>query len=152
MNIDQQIQQLVEQAPLYGAKTEEIQMLAPVFKAIASQLQYPQYYILQNLEQRWVMTTLQHRTQPGVTKNVIYAYPSLEAVKAGFVTLDPQVMALPIPVIQILFQMLAMEPIDSIVFFEAAGNQQGTEITRQGLRQSIEQYIQSLRSLPTDIA
>lgn len=155
MNIDQQIQQLIEQAPLYGAKTEEIQMVAPVFKTIANQLRHSQYYILQNLEQDWVMTTLKHRTQSN-TKNVVYAYPSLEAVKANIATLDPSIMALPLPVVQILFQMLAMKPVDSVIFFEAVDSQQnGAEISRQSLRQAIEQYVQSLRNastLPSDIA
>ncbi|MBF2045918.1 MAG: hypothetical protein EDM05_017750 [Leptolyngbya sp. IPPAS B-1204] len=155
MTIDEQIQQLIEQAPLYGAKTDEIQLIAPVFKAVANQLQYSQYYILQNLEQNWVMTTLKHRTQPNVTKNVVYAYPSLNAVKTSVATEDPQIMALPVPVIQILFQLLAMEPVDSVIFFGPVVDQTGTEVSRQGLRQSIEQYVQSLRgrsSLPPDIA
>lgn len=154
MNIDEQIQQLIEQAPQYGVRTEEIRLIAPAFKSVASQLQHSQYYILQNLAQSWVMTTLKHRTQPEFTKNVVYAYPSLEAVKASITTLDPEIMALPIPVIQILFQMLAMEPVDSIIFFESAGDQTGIEVSRQGLRQSIEQYVQFLRrsSSPSDIA
>jgi hypothetical protein len=154
MNIDAQIQQLIEQAPQYGARTEEIQLIAPVFKSVASQLQHAQYYILQNLEQSWVMTTLKHRTQPELSKNVVYAYSSLETVKANIATLDPEIMALPVPVIQILFQLLAMEPVDSIIFFGSADEQTGIEVSRQGLRQSIEQYVQSLRQShpPSDIA
>lgn len=156
MNIDQQIQQLIQDAPRYGTRTEEIQLVAPVFRAVANQLQHSQYYILQNLEQDWVMTTLKHRAQANMTKNVVYAYPSLEAIKANIATLDPQIMALPLPVIQILFQLLAMEPVDSIIFFETMSNQQnGSEISRQSLRQAIEQYVQSHRtasSLPSDIA
>jgi hypothetical protein len=155
MNIDQQIQQLIEQAPLYGASVEEIQLVAPVFRAMAAQLQHSQYYILQNLEQNWVMTTLKHRTQADSTKNVVYAYPSLEAVKANIATLDPEIMALPVPVVQILFQMLALEPIDSIIFFETSNSQQtGTEISRLALREAIERYVRSLSTtnLPSDIA
>lgn len=154
MNIDQQIQQLIDQAPNYGAKAAELQILAPVFKSVANRLRHSQYYILQNLEQNWVMTTLKHRTQ-AVSKNVVYAYCSLEAVKANVATLDPQVMSIPVPTVQILFQLLAMEPVDSVIFLESATNlQAGTEISRRGLRQSIEEYVQSLRTanLPPDIA
>jgi hypothetical protein len=152
MNINQQIQQLIEQAPLYGTEPEAIQQVAPVFQAIASRLQHSQYYVLQNLEHNWIMTTLKHRSQPEQTKNVVYAYPSLESVKASAATLDPQVVALPVPTVQILFQLLAMKPIDSIIFLDRPNEQQsGIEIARQALFQAIEQYAKP-RYIPPDIA
>lgn len=153
MNIEQQIQQLIDQAPQYGVKAEDVQTIAPVLKAITNQLQHSQYYILQNLAQEWVMTTLQHRAQTNQTKNVIYAYASLEAVKANTAALDPQIVALPIPVVHILFQLLGMPPVDSIIFFDDAKTQQsGAEISRQSLQQLIQQYSRSVRNQPTDIA
>jgi hypothetical protein len=150
MHIDQQIQQLIQQASLYGTKAEEMQMVAPVFKAIASRLQRDQYYILQNLEQNWIMTTLQHRTQAATTKRVVYAYPSLEAAKVNS-ALDLDAIAQPLPTVQILFQLLAIEPVDSLIFFEHNQDQEGTEISRQGLQQAIEQHIRA-RLIPPDIA
>lgn len=154
MTIDQQLQALVEQAPQQGVNPDEMQVIALVFKLIASRLQHLQYYILQNLDQDWVMTTLKHRTEAELTKHVIYAYPSLEVVKASVAIPDLQIVALPVPVIQILFQLIAMEPIDSIIFFETANTQQsGTEISRQMLRSTIEQSIRARHSsLPPDIA
>lgn len=151
MNIDQQLQLLIEQAPDYGMNPGEMKMVTPVFKTMASQLQHSQYYILQNLDQAWVMTVLQHRTQPSLAKNVIYAYSSLEILKTAVATLDPQVIALPMPVIQVLFQLLAMKPIDSIIFFDALSsrlNPQGHEISRQMLRTAIEKQVRSIRSNP----
>jgi hypothetical protein len=152
-DIDQQLQNLVEQAPQHGIQPDQMQMIAAVLKVLASRLQHAQYYILQTLEQNWVMTTLKHRTQAGLTKNVVYAYPSLEAVKASVATSDLQIVALPLPVIQILFQLLAIEPIDSIIFYETSNPQQtGTEMSRQMLRSLIEQQLRRQPSMPSDIA
>ncbi|NJO78165.1 MAG: hypothetical protein HC827_06315 [Cyanobacteria bacterium RM1_2_2] len=154
MNIDQQLQILVQQAPQHGIQPDQMQMIVPVLKVLASRLQHAQYYILQTLDQEWVMTTLKHRTQAGISKTIVHAYPSLEAVKASVATSDLQIVALPLPVTQILFQLLAMEPIDSIIFYETSNPQQtGTEINRQMLRSAIEQHLQNQRSLmPPDIA
>lgn len=155
MNIDEQIQELIDSAPRYGAEPKEVSYVTPVLKAIAERLQHPQYYILQNLEQHWLMTTVADQTQPGVTKTVMYAFPSLETAKANTNALnDSQLIALPIPVIHLLFQMLAMKPIDSIVFFETSANlQSGMELSRKNLQTLIEQHLQSLRgvTIPPDI-
>lgn len=154
MNIDQQIHQLIEQAPQYGVTIEEIELVAPIFQVFANRLQHSQYYILQNLEQNWVLTTLQHRTQPNLSKNVVYAYASLEAVRAGVATSDPDLMALPVPVVQILFQLLAMEPVDSLIFLDDQASDRGLEVSRQDLRQAIAEHVQWMqqRNVPTDIA
>lgn len=161
MKLDEQIQVLVDDAPRYGAESNDINLIAPVLKAIAEQLKHTQYYILQNLEQQWLTITLSDQAQSGqaqsgVTKTVVYAFPDLGTAKANTSALnDPQLVALPIPVIHLLFQMLAMKPVGSIVFFETSANlQSGIELSRQNLQILIEQHLQSLRSanIPTDIA
>lgn len=147
MNADQQIQTLIEQAPHYGANPEEVRIIAPALKALAQRLKHPQYFVLQTLGENWLMTTLTHRTDANRTKNVVYAFPTLkDAVDSSQAPEDPQIVALPIPVIQILFQMLAMKPIDSIVFFETSGNlQAGTEISRQAVYDTIRSHIEIQR-------
>ncbi|MBF2074667.1 MAG: hypothetical protein IGS50_13015 [Synechococcales cyanobacterium C42_A2020_086] len=146
MNLDQQIQQLIDQSSRYGVPPEAVQAIAPVLKAIASQLQHPQYYIPQHLDQGWLMTTLQNRTQPELSKNVVYAFPSLSAVKASSPNPDPQIVALPVPVVHILFQMLAMKPIDSIIFVETAENlKSGVEVRRQDIQTLLQQALQTLQ-------
>lgn len=155
MDIDQQLQILIEEAPQHGIDSDQMQMIAAILKALASRLQHSHYYILQNLDQNWVMTTLKHRTEAQRSKNVVYAYPSLEAVRANVATSDLQIIALPLPVARILFQLLAMEPIDSIIFYETVNPAQaGIEISRQMLRSTIEQYLRGKQNstLPPDIA
>ncbi|NJR65815.1 MAG: hypothetical protein HC772_11595 [Leptolyngbyaceae cyanobacterium CRU_2_3] len=157
MNVDQQIQVLIDQAPRYGVTGAEVEAIAPVLKALAQQLQHPQYYIPQTTERGWVMTTLTHRTHPELSKNAVYAFSNLQSVlDSPHIPKDPGIVALPMPTTHILFQMLAIKPLDSVIFFETSNNlQSGTEISRKDLQDSIYQLLKTQRSasnLPSDIA
>ncbi|MCU0565826.1 MAG: hypothetical protein MUF49_04445 [Oculatellaceae cyanobacterium Prado106] len=153
MDINQQIQLLMSEAPQYGATALEVKAIAPALVAIAGQLKHPEYYVLQTLDQNWVMTVLNHRTQPDTTKNIIYVFPSLEDAKTTANSLDNvQIVAVPVPVVHILFQILAMKPLDSIIFFETPGNvQSGTEVSRQDMLELIQSSLQN-SPVPPDIA
>jgi hypothetical protein len=158
MDLDQQIQVLIDHAPQDGTTPRVIEAIAPVLKLIAGQLKHSQYYILQTLDQSWVMTTLSNRAQPDVEKNVIYAFPTLKDAQP-YAQQDPQVMALPVPVAHILFQMVAMDMVSSTVFFELSGNlAAGTEVRREDLQNLINTQLQHSQGviphqpLPPDIA
>ncbi|MGB3612871.1 MAG: hypothetical protein WBA10_03690 [Elainellaceae cyanobacterium] len=122
--------------------------IAPVIKTVATQLVHPQYYLLQTLDDGWLMTTLSHRTQLEAEKNVIYAYPTLEDARMGSQTArNPQITALPVPVTHILFQMLAMKVVHSIIFLQTSNNlQDAIEVPRERLEHLIKQYVQNIRS------
>jgi hypothetical protein len=157
MNLDEQVADLVQNTPNDLAAAGAVTSIAPILKAIAEQLKHSQYYVLQTLEQGWMMTTLSSRTQPNTRKNIVYAYPTLADAAASQATIkDPQVMALPVPVIHILFQLLAMKPIDSLIFSETPGQTgQGIEIRRQDIEALVQaQLAQAQRStgLPADLA
>lgn len=155
MDLDSQIQDLIQQAPQDGVVPGAVEAIAPALKFIAGQLKHPQYYVLQTLEQGWVMTTLSHRTQPNAEKNIIYGYPTLKDALSGAFSRDPQIIALPIPVTHILFQMVAMTQVDSVIFFETPGNlNQATEVTRDNLQSLIQMHLQQSQEgvVPTDIA
>lgn len=155
MDINQQIQMLVQQAPQYGASSREVEAIAPALITVADRLKHPEYYVLQTLEQNWVMTVLNHPTESEVTKNVLSVFPTLEDAKtnaSGFE--NARLIAVPIPVIHILFQMLAMEPLDSIIFFEQPRDfNTGTEVTRASLLELVQLSLQTVQArTPTDIA
>lgn len=161
MEIDAQIQALIDHAPQDGTTPAVVAAIAPVLKRLASRLRHSEYYIPQTLDQAWAITTLSNRTQPELEKNVVYAYATLKDVAAGpYPMQDPQMIALPVPVTHILFQMLAMEGIDSTIFFELPGNvETGTEIQRQDVNDLIQSQLPHLLenqliepSLPPDIA
>ena len=136
-----------------------MEAIAPVLKLLAGRVRHPQYYIVQTLDQDWAITTLENREQPDLTKNVVYAFPNLKDVaNSPYPVQDPQMISLPIPTIQILFQMLIAEAIDSTIFFEVPGNTEiGTEIQRDELNQLIQSHLNSLQELvapplPPDVA
>jgi len=157
MDLDQQIQALIDSAPEDGVTPAMMATIAPVIKTVAAQLGHPQYYLLQTLDDGWLMTTLNYRAQPDAEKNVIYAYPTLEDAQMGSqAARNPQITALPVPVTHILFQMLAMKVIHSIIFFQTSNNlQDAIEVPRERLQQLIKQYVQNIRSQsqpPSDLA
>lgn len=145
MDLNQQIQVLIDNAPREGNLAQAVQTIAPVLKLVASQLKHLQYYIVQNLDEAWVMTTLSHRSQSMTTKKVVYAFPNLKEAQASYRhQQDPQLMVLPMPVTHILFQMLALQTqVDSIIFLETTGDRKaGVEIPRADLYRSIQLQLQ----------
>jgi hypothetical protein len=142
--LEEQIQTLIREAPNDGVTGPTVEAIAPALIAIAHQLKHTQYYILQTLNQGWVMTTLSSRQQPELRRNVLYAFPTLKDAGSNPQTSrDPQLMALPMPVTHILFQMLALKSLDSIIFFDIPGNlNQGTEIQRQQFQAAIQYQLQ----------
>ena len=154
MDLDQQIQALIEKAPRDGSTPQILQAIAPALVLIAQQLQHLEYSILQAVDQSWAIVVLSNLKEPGREKRVIYAWTSLkdaaQAAAAGGDRLRPVLL----PVTHILFQMIALEGLDSIVFFESPGNQEvGTEIPREQVQNLISVYLQQYRSAPPpDIA
>ncbi|MEH2074216.1 MAG: hypothetical protein V7K57_07465 [Nostoc sp.] len=157
MDLEAQIQLLIDNAPRDGITPNLIAAIAPALRAIALKLRHSQYYILQNSESSWVLTTLSNRTNPGLEKRVIYAFPTIQDVSlispAG---LDPQMLAKITPVTHILFQLVALQPVDSIVFLETPGKTTHTvEIRRTDLEKLMQQQLRQERSpkqIPPDIA
>ncbi len=162
MDFDQQIQLLIDNAPEDGVTPRIVEAIKPALKLLAEQLNHSQYYVVQTVDGNWVMTTLSNRTQPTLEKKVVYAFPTLKDAMAGQKPWqNSQLIALPVPVTHILFQMIAMEIIDSIIFFENPGDlATGTEVNRSDLQTLIQTYLGQneslLRSqtnnLPPDIA
>ena len=157
MDLEAQIQLLIDNAPRDGMTPNLIAAIAPALRAISQKLRHSQYYILQNSESSWVLTTLSNLTNPGLEKRVVYAFPTIQDVSlispAG---LDPQMLAKIIPVTHILFQLVALEPVDSIIFLETPGKTTHTvEIRRTDLEKLMQQQLRQQRSpkqIPPDIA
>lgn len=153
MDLQQQVQALIDEAPTDGGMPAAIRIIAPLLHDLAEQrLQHEQYYILQNLQGNWQLTTLQHRQRPGLEKTVVYAFANLQDATRS--SRSAELVALPIPVIPLLFQLLALEPVDSLLFLETAGDlDRGEELTRQELQQLVQEALrQNQPSPPMDIA
>lgn len=157
MDLETQIQLLINNAPNDGLTPHLITAIAPVLVAIAQKLRHSQYYLLQDVEGSWVLTTLSKRTNPGIEKRVVYAFPTIQDVSliqdAG---LDPQVAPKIVPVTHILFQLVALEPVDSIVFLETPGKTTHSyEVKRSQFQKLIQKQLRRQpisTDIPPDIA
>ncbi len=157
MDLEAQIQLLIDNAPRDGITPNLISAISPALRAIAQKLRYSQYYILQSSEGNWVLTTLSNRTNPGLFKRVVYAFPTIQDVSLiSTAGLDPQMLTKIVPVTHILFQLVALEPVDSIVFLETPGQTTHTfEVRRSELEKLVQQRLRQMRSpkhIPPDIA
>ncbi|MDJ1168280.1 hypothetical protein PMG71_02435 [Roseofilum sp. BLCC_M154] len=148
MDLDDQIQTLIDRAPQDGHTPQIIAAIAPALKALAQQLQHSQYYILQSVNQEWVFTTLRNNEEAELTKKVIYAFSTFkDAAQSPSAKDSPNLIAVPIAVTALLFQMVTLEPIDSLVFFETPGNlQSGVEVRSEDVKNLIESYLAQLSS------
>lgn len=161
MTLDQQIETLIREAPQDGTTPALVSAIAPVLKAFAEQLQHTEYYILQNLSENWLSTTLQRQVTEteAELRTVVYAYATLKDASSGYnYVKDPELMALPVPVIDILFRLNGMEGVDSTIFFDQINPEHpGVEVSRSDLNQSIQDHLTtmmmpSISNLPPDIA
>ncbi|MFS8117290.1 MAG: hypothetical protein ACMG55_02190 [Microcoleus sp.] len=160
MDLDLQIRSLIDKAPPDGSTPQILEAIAPALLLMAQQLQHLEYSILQTIDQSWAIVVLSNLKQPGREKRVIYAWSSLQDALQAAAAGD-RLNSVSLPVTHILFQMIALEGLDSIVFFESPGNLEvGTEITREQVQNLINVYLQQYRStlqsnssnLPPDIA
>jgi hypothetical protein len=159
MNLDEQVQDLIQNAPQDGVTPTLVRAIAPVLRELASRLQHLEYYIAQTVEGNWAITVLSQTTEPEQQKQVIYGFPTLKDVAASpYPMKDPQMIALPTPIIHVLFQLVALDTVDSLIFFELPGNvTTGIEIRRDELQQLIQRQLQQTplsigASVPPDIA
>lgn len=147
MNLDQQIQALIDNAPPDGNTPNIVRAIAPALKLLAEQLQHPQYFVWQNLDENWLMTTLSNRNEPNLEKRVVYAFPTLKDATSS--TAEANLVAVPVPSIHILFQMVAIAPLDSLLFFETPGNlEAATEVKREDVQKLIGTYLEQYQSSP----
>ena len=152
MNLDQQIADLIHNAPQDGTTPQLVEALTPALRTIAERLRHSQYYVVQTLEQGWMMLTLQQTAEPSVEKNVLYAFSTLKDVTNGPYGLDdPGLLALPVPVTHILFQLFALPSAYSVIFFETPGNVAvGTEIKRNEVETLVREVLQESVAVPSE--
>ncbi len=140
MDIQAQIQALIDEAPSDPEMREGMQVVAGILGQVAAGLSHLQYYVIQSLEQHWQITTLEHRTQPELQKNVLYAYGYLtDAMKMGQAA---DLMAAPVWTLRLLFQFFSFDQVDSILFVEEQNQpDQFKELSRADLQAIVQQSL-----------
>ena len=152
MNLEQQLEVIIKDAANYNVPPVVVERaIAPVLGSIASQLKHLEYYILQNLAEDWVLTTISNR-KLNREQRVIYAFSSVrDAATQGKTNSD--LIAMPISIIQLLFRLFSLQEVDSIIFLEDSQNlNRGVEVKRELIVSAIEQQIGQLNNTPPDIA
>ena len=153
MTLERQLQLIIDDAANHGVPPIVVEKaIVPVLKAYAEPLQNIEYYVLQNLEDDWVLTTITNsRLQQ--EKNVIYAFSSVRDAANFQGKTDPDLIAAPIAVTQLLFRLLSLQQVDSLVVLDDSQNlNRGVEIEREHLSQSVKHQIESLKKIPPNIA
>jgi hypothetical protein len=154
MQLDAQLQILSESALSNGVSPLVMrQAINPVLIAFAHTLKHLQYHVIQNSHGDWLLTTLAHRDNPKREKTVFYAFSTAQAAIAWQNPAASSLSTVIVPVTHLLFQLFALEQVDSIIFMENPSDRvTGTEITRKALQATIQKHLQNLRSFPPDIA
>jgi hypothetical protein len=150
MDLDEQIRVLIDNAPQDGSTPRIVKAIAPLLKQLAVQLRHREYYILQSMQEQWVVTTLSNRAQPEMEKRVIYAFATVDDAKsASGVTPDSGAIAIGLPVTHILFQTIVLRTVDSLIFFEEPGRlESGTEVRGNDIRNLVQAQLQRTFASP----
>jgi hypothetical protein len=141
MDIPAQVQALIDEAPTDDVMQEGIQVVAEVLGQVASGLGHLQYYVLQNFENQWQVTTLEHRAQPELQKTVLYVYGHLrDATRVGQ---SADLIAVPIQTVPLLFQFFSFTQVDSVLFVDEADQpDQIKELSRADLQAVVQESLQ----------
>ncbi len=141
MDIPAQVQALIDEAPSDDVMQEGIQVVAAVLGQVALGLGHLQYYVLQNFENQWQVTTLEHRAQPDLQKTVLYVYGHLaDATRVGQ---SAELIAFPIQTVQLLFQFFSFTQVDSLLFVDEANQpDEIKELSRADLQAVVQASLQ----------
>lgn len=154
MKLEQQIQLLIKDAANYGIAPVVIEKaIAPILKSLAEKLQHLEYFVLQNLEEDWIISVISSRQAQDREKKVIYAFTTVKDAKNFSPNQDADFVAVSVPVVQILFRIFALKQVESIIFFPQAGNiNQGVEIQCRDLQNAIQNELLRLSTMPPNLA
>jgi hypothetical protein len=147
VDLQTQVQDLIDHAPLDAQTRQAVAAIAPVLVSQAQQYQATIYYVVQTVDGQWQIITLEHQEPPHTEKVVIYGYATPDMAQAAIED-ETNLVIQPIPVIQLLFQLLAAEPVDSLILLEAPNGEQGWEVSRQDLQKQASRAL----NLPPNIA
>lgn len=147
MKLQKQLQSLLKEAPKHGVSSVVMEKaINPVLIAFAKQLKHPKYYLLSNLKENWLLTTLSNK-ETKQEKTVIYAFSHPEDTINFHKNYNQNLKPIAIPVTHLLFQLFALKQIDSIIFMETSGNlEKGIEIYQTELQENIQKQLVQLRS------
>jgi len=140
--LDRQVAALVQNTP-DEETASAVSLIASVLKAIAQNLKYTSYFIIQDLDGGWLLTPLSNHDNPELEEVTIYAYCDRTPANIDRLKLnDENLECAEYSVIEMLFRLIGMKQVDSIVFFDrATDTQHGIEIGRTDIEELCEKQI-----------
>jgi hypothetical protein len=150
MNLNEQVQILCQEAPDYGVPLQIMEKaIAPVLIELAQSLHHLSYFVWQTRDRAWQTTTLSRRDDPTQEKTVIYAFARRQEATLLSRNTQPNLELREILVTQLLFQLFALDQVNSLIFMETVGSlDRGKEIKRQDLQQLVEKNLHHLSAFP----
>jgi hypothetical protein len=147
MNIEEQVNILYKTAPRHGVSPVVMEKaVIPTLTLFANQLQHLVYFVFQTRDRAWLTTTLAYNSDPDRQKTVIYAFPRQKDATSFQSFANPNLCLIEIPVTHLLFQLLAMNRVDSILFMEVPSNQDEIkDIQRKILKNLAKKQIKRLK-------
>jgi hypothetical protein len=138
VELTQQVTNLITEAP--ADLQPAIAAMAPVLESAAKTLGKLSYWLGCSEEGDWLVVTLPH-PQTKEEKKAIYCFSH----EADLQQANQTAMAtVEIPTIDLLFQLLALEGVDQLVFFNSIEFTQGRTLERAGLQRAIEGHLRQV--------
>jgi hypothetical protein len=135
MSLSQQAQNLIEGAP--RDLQPAIAALTPALLEAAQGLKHLQYFVGSDNSGQWIASTLQHR-QSGQEIKVLYCFAGVPELQSFY---PEPLLAVELPVLDLLFQLTALPNIDRLVFYDSADFSRGFEVERAVLQAAIERHL-----------
>lgn len=127
--LDRQVALLVQSTP-DEETASAVSLITSVLKAIAKNLKYTTYFVVQDIEGGWLLTPLSNHDNPELEKITIYAYCDRIPANIDRLKLNDETLKCgEYNVIDMLFRLIGMKQVDSMVFFDrSTDTQHGIEI------------------------
>jgi hypothetical protein len=140
--LDRQVALLVQSTP-DEETASAVSLITSVLKAIAKNLKYTTYFVVQDIEGGWLLTPLSNHDNPELEKITIYAYCDRIPANIDRLKLNDETLKCgEYNVIDMLFRLISMKQVDSMVFFDrSTDTQHGIEIGRTDIEELCEKQI-----------
>jgi hypothetical protein len=155
MNLKDQLQEIANSSSEFNISPIVVEKaIAPVFVKFAKPL-HNVYYVWQSKsndqeKEKLLITILENRVNPKLTKKVIYAFPTI-AIAVNFLKVDSRTTDIvEVPVTHLFFYTLGTPPekLESIIFVKKIGNNlQFQEVKCNEINKAVEEKVTKLKPL-----
>ena len=155
MNLKEQLQEIINNCSKFNISPIVFEKaVAPVLAKFAKPLKNI-YYVWQSKsnseeKEKLLITVLENRANPKLTKKVIYAFPSI-AIAVNFLQVDSRTTDIvEVPVTHLFFYTLGTPPekLESIIFVKKIGNNlQFQEVNCGEINKAVEEKVTKLKPL-----